>query len=370
MDLDGFTQKMNRKLIIYFGLSFISYSAIPQSFPDSITVAASDKYESPSLFRKIIAGSNYRKEWETPVKMPVFDLRRSKLKIKELGGGQQTTSLYLEDENKKEWVLRSVDKRVKPPRKFMENTFMERLIQDHVSAAYPYAGLSVAHLSKAAEIIAGEQHLYYVPDDPAFGKYRSVMANKVFLLISYMPESVKELTTEEMTEKLQGNKKYFIDQPEYLKVRLVDWMISDWDRHAGQYRWIEKFTAAGTALQLVPRDRDQAFFRSDGLLVKFISAFFMPHMTGFIKSSSDIKRLSKKTKAMDKQCTDQLSEQDWINITKEFQKRITDEVIATAIKKQPVEIFAIRGNEIIETLRSRRDGLLKNVMKYYSSLKG
>ena len=37
-------------------------------------------------------------------------------------------------------------------------------------------------------------------------------------------------------------------------------------------------------------------------------------------------------------------------------------------KKQPTEIFAIRGKEMIEKLKSRRDGLLKNAMKYYLSL--
>jgi hypothetical protein len=43
-------------------------------------------------------------------------------------------------------------------------------------------------------------------------------------------------------------------------------------------------------------------------------------------------------------------------------------VIESAIKKQPEEIYAIRGQKIINKLKSRRDGLLKNAMKYYSFL--
>jgi hypothetical protein len=359
---------MSGRLITYFLLNLICCSVFAQTIPDAISIAASDKYKSPSLFKKIINGTNYRKEWETPVTMPVFDLKRSKLKIKELGGGQQTTSLYLVDENKNEWVLRSVDKEVKPPKEFMENTFIERVIQDHVSAAYPYAGLSVSHLSKAAGVISGESKLYYVPDDTAFGEYRSVMANKVFQLISYMPEKIEELSTEEMLKKLRADKKYAIDQKEYLKVRLIDWLISDWDRHIGQYKWIEKTNSSGIAFQVVPRDRDQAFFRSNGLLIKFISMLFLPHMSGFAKSKGDIKRLSFKAKSMDKICTDQLSKEDWIRITKDFQTNISDEVIESAIKKQPPEIFAIRGNQIIEILKFRRNYMLENVMKYYSVL--
>ena len=48
---------------------------------------------------------------------------------------------------------------------------------------------------------------------------------------------------------------------------------------------------------------------------------------------------------------------------------VTDSVIETAIKKQPKEIFAIRGNKLIEKLKSRRDGMLKHAMKYYSFLR-
>lgn len=55
-------------------------------------------------------------------------------------------------------------------------------------------------------------------------------------------------------------------------------------------------------------------------------------------------------------------------IIKQFQNNVTDSVIEAAIKKQPKEIFAIRGNELIGKLISRRDGLLKHAMKYYSLL--
>lgn len=360
---------MQGKLINTFALLLINYSVLTQTNPGYITSAASSKYKTKSFVKKLFAGTNYRREWETSVTMPVFDLRNGRFSIKELGGGQQTTSLYLIDNNKKEWVLRSVDKDYKPPRKIFANTFIERIIEDHISASYPYAGLSVTHLSNAAGVVAGESHLYYVPDDTAFGEYREVMADKVFLLISYLPDSVSELTTEEMLEKIAGNQNHFVDQKEYLKARLVDWLISDWDRHTGQYKWIQKNSGADTIYQVVPRDRDQAFFKSNGLLFRFVSMFFMPHIRGFKKSSKDIKRLSKKARKLDKLCTDRLSKEDWIGITKEFRSKMNDEVIETAIKKQPPEIFALRGNELIEILKSRRNSLLDNVMKYYSVLK-
>ena len=360
---------MRLKYLIFFLLiKFQNNISSAQSIPESITVAASEQYKSTSWFKKIFFGNNYRKEWETPVTMPIFDLQKTGFKIVEMGGGQQTTSLELVDKDDREWVLRSVDKKVKAPMKFMQNTFIERIIQDHISAAYPYAGLSVPDISRAAGVATGHQQLVYVPDDTAFGQYRSAMANKVFILVNNQLQDEKGITTDEMMEKLRSGGQYFVDQKKYLKARLVDWLVADWDRHKDQWRWVEKKSASGSSFHVIPRDRDQAFFNSNGLLVKFISLFFMPQLIGFRKSSAGIKRLCKKSKYMDIKFTNQLQKRDWEMIIGEFQNNVTDSVIESAIRKQPAEIFAIRGKEMIEKLKSRRDGLLVNGMKYYSFL--
>lgn len=300
--------------------------------------------------------------------MPVFNINQSNFTIVRMGGGQQTTSLELADANGREWTLRSVDKNVRPPKKFMEDTFIDWIIQDHVSGAYPYAALSVPGISNAAGVATGEHRLYFVPDDSAFGEYRSAMGNKVFILVNQQLQIQKGITTDEMLVKLKSDTPYYVDQKEYLKARLVDWLVADWDRHQDQWRWVERNTDSGIAFYVVPRDRDQAFFRSNGLLIKFMGLFFMPHVNKFNKTGRGIKGLSKKTRALDKQFTSQLKKEDWESIIKEFQKNVTDSVIESAIKKQPPEIFAIQGEELVEKLRSRREGLLKHVMKYYSFL--
>ena len=333
-----------------------------------VTIPASEKYGSPSFLEKIFFGSNYRKEWGTPVTMPVFDIRKTNFRIDTMGGGQQTTSLELVDDKGREWVLRSVDKDVQSDKKIAQNKFIKAIIQDHVSGSYPYGGLSVPDIAHAAGVSAGEQHLYFIPDDTAFGPYRQAMANKVFILVNNQPQPQKGITTIEMLEKLKSDKQYYVHPKEYLKARLVDWLVADWDRHEDQWSWIEEKTDSGIAFYVVPKDRDQAFYKSNGLLIKFVSLFALSHINKFNKSGRNIKILGKKTKELDKQITGILKKEDWETIVKEFQKNISDPVIESAIKKQPPEIFAIRGNELIEKLKSRRDGLLTHVMKYYDFL--
>ena len=341
---------------------------MPQPHDGFITVPASEKYSSPSFLEKIFFGSNYRREWGTPVRMPVFDIRKTNFRIVTMGGGQQTTSLELVDDKGREWVLRSVDKDVQSEKKIAQNKFIKAIVQDHVSGSYPYAGLSVPDIAHAAGVSAGEQHLYFVPDDSAFGQYRQAMANKVFILVNNQPQPQKGITTDEMLEKLRSDKQYYVHSKEYLKARLVDWLVADWDRHEDQWNWIEKKTDSGIAFYVVPKDRDQAFYKSNGLLVKFVSLFSMSHINKFNKSGRGIKTLGKKTKVLDKQITGSLKKEDWETIIKEFQKNVSDSVIESAIKKQPPEIFVIRGNELLERLKSRRDGLLTHVLKYYDFL--
>lgn len=297
--------------------------------------------------------------------MPVFDISKTNFRIVQMGGGQQTTSLELVDDKDREWVLRSVDKNVQPEGKFTKTKFIKAIIQDHISGSYPYAGLSVTDIAHAAGVSAGQQRLYFVPDDSAFGQYRSAMANKVFILVNNQPQLQKGITTDELLEKLKSDKQYYVDPREYLKARLVDWLVADWDRHVDQWRWIHKKTDSGLAFHVVPRDRDQAFYKSNGLLVKLVGLFFMQHINKFNKHSRGIGALSKKTKELDKQFTSPLKKEDWETTIKAFQKNISDTVVESAIKKQPPEIFAIRGNKLIERLKSRRDGLRTHVMKYY-----
>lgn len=356
-------------ILILTALKICHDRSFPQSYDGYMTIPASEKYSSPSFIEQIFFGSNYRKEWETPVRMPVFDIRKTNFRIVKMGGGQQTTSLELVDEQNREWVLRSVDKNVQPQTKFTSIGFIKAIIQDHVSGSYPYAGLSTQVIAKAAGVPTGAQCLYFIPDDSAFREHRSAMANKAFILVNNQPQEQKGISTDEMIEKLKSGRRYYVDQKEFLKARLVDWLIADWDRHDDQWRWIEKETNDGVALYVVPRDRDQAFYKSNGLLAGFVSLFFMPYLNKFNKNARGIKGLSKKTWKLDRQFTGQLKKEDWEAVIKEFTKNISDEVIEKAIKRQPSEIFTIRGNELIEKLKSRRDGLIKHAIKYYYFLK-
>src|SRR5688572_11068194 len=95
-------------------------------------VHASDKYCCPSLFEKIFFGTNYRREWATIVRMPVFDISKTNFQVIEMGGGQQTTSLSLIDEKNRERVLRSIDENLTTSNRFDDNHGLNSVVAHHV----------------------------------------------------------------------------------------------------------------------------------------------------------------------------------------------------------------------------------------------
>jgi len=348
-------------------------STPPKPVTDSVVSQASKKYSNLNFLKRIFLGKNYRDEWSTPVRMPVFNIQKTNggFTIVELGGGQQTKSLKLKDKNGIEWSLRTVDKDVeKALQPHLRKTFVRRIVQDMVSASHPYASLTVSPMAKAANVVAPSPTLYFVPDDPALGEFQSIFANTVCTLEEREPTPDRSETenTEDVLEEIMEENNHLVMQEQVLRARLLDMLVADWDRHIDQWRWGRIDSGKTKHYYVIPRDRDFAYFNSGGLLTKIVSTISIPHMRGFTKESKGLKKLNSKTWFFDHNFLNELDAESWKRIITEFQQSISDSVIHDAITHIPPEVYAISGKEIESKLRSRRDGLLKNGIKYYEEL--
>jgi hypothetical protein len=156
--------------------------ALHNTANDSVTTYASLRYESHSVLRRLLMGSNYRQAWSQPVKFPVFHLSGSGFTIKELGGGLQTKSLQLLDAAGKQWSLRSVEKEVtKAMPNLLKNTLAQKLSQDQVSASFPYGAFIASRLATSLGIIAPHPEFFLLP------MIRHLVFTDPFLLIHYVP---------------------------------------------------------------------------------------------------------------------------------------------------------------------------------------
>ena len=369
---------MIRKAILFLGCSMALQWAAAQSveqklatLKDSATMPASKQYSNLSFFKRIFLGKNYRTVWSEPVRLPVFHLKELGFTVDKLGGGQQTKSLRLRDPKGREWALRTIDKDVEGALpKWLRNTLAQKVVQDMVSAAHPYAPLTITPLAKAINVTVPPAYFFIVPDDPDFGEHRQLFANTVCMLEDRHPTPDKKETenTENTVEDLLEKNKYRVAQLEVLRARLLDMLIADWDRHQDQWRWGVRDSAGFDFYYSIPRDRDQAYFYSGGLLVKAAQLISLRHLVGFTNSTRRVKSLSAKSWNFDRFFLNGLSKEDWQQTIQYVQAQLTDETIRNAVRKLPPDIYALSGATLESKLINRRNGLLKDALRYYQFL--
>ena len=342
-------------------------------YKDTFSISASEKYPPISGFHKVIMGQNYRPEWSTPVNMKVFNINKERggFKVLSMGGGKQTKSLRLQDKTGKQWTLRAVDKN--PTRALPENfrgTLAQDVVQEFNSAAHPYGPMAIPILAEAVDVVAPHPELFFVPDDPALGFYQPLFANTVCLLEERdaSPDGSDTKSTAKVFDKLIEENDHRADQPAVLRARLLDILVADFDRHFDQWRWATDDTGKGKIYYPIPRDRDQAFFYSDGKLLKFASRNLLPFLRGFVEDIPEINWLGFASKDFDRIFLTDLDEEEWKKIIAEFQAKLTDTVISQAVRQLPPEVFSINGLNIISKLKSRRDRLSTEGLTYYRFL--
>jgi hypothetical protein len=360
-------------LFIFIFMSAGFYARAQNIKNDSITIAVAPEYDQVSKLHRTLFGENYRKLWAIPVKIRVFRLQKEKggLTILQTGGGMQTKSLRLRDPSGQEWVLRTVQKypeRKLPPK--LRKTVTKDILQDQVSTANPFAALTVPPMAGALQILHSNPEIVYVPDDPALGEYRKSFANGVFLFEGREPlESDKTDNTAKIQAKIKGDNDVRFDDKMVLRARLLDMIIGDWDRHDDQWRWDKNKKGKNTLYTPFPRDRDQVYYKTSGILPWIIShqwlkAKFQP----FNDKIRDIKAWNLNGQYFDRYFLNQLSEADWKEQIAYVQTHLTNQVIENAFKRMPADIYKVSAPQLISTVKARRDNLTTQGIEYYRFL--
>ena len=213
---------------------------------DSVTVIPSNRYEGNGI-KRFMQGNNYRSAWATPVKAPVFFL--DSMEIVEEGGGHQTHSLRLKAPNNFIYSMRSVNKDPEPLIPDLARDLgLENVIVDGISAQHPYGAILAAALSKKAGVLHTHPQLVYTPRQPALGKFSNDYGDKLYLL-EFETEGetnwtrynnvVEIMDTDNLQElKMEEGDKVSLDERAFVRARLFDLFIGDWDRHAKQWGWV------------------------------------------------------------------------------------------------------------------------------------
>lgn len=339
-----------------------------QKFPDSITVRVHPSYNKANGFHKIFFGENYRKEWAAQVKLPVLKLSKINggLTFVKEGGGTQTKSLRLEDKTGRQWVLRTVEKvpdELLPDE--LQETFAVKWVDDEFSAQHPFSALIVPPLAEAARVYHTNPVIGVVADDPALGEYRKKFKGEVCLLEEHDPEGDAD-DTGKLEEKLIGDHDNRLDGEAFFRAMLLDFLIGDWDRHASQWKWLDAKKGDGKYYEPVPKDRDQVFHVNQGVFPWALSQTSIVPAIGSFKGDIVFSNWwFYKVKFMKAYPDMQMSYQRMMQLTDEFIKAESDEVLEAGLRRLPAAAYKIRHAQLLKAMQERRGHLPKVIDEYY-----
>lgn len=346
---------------------------------DTVEVAAGERYAASGL-RRFFFGDGYRQLWLTPIRVPVLDLERfaGGVTATEEGGGMQTRSLRLTTDDGLQFVVRSVDKdpsAILPPR-IRARSAVRSIVQDQVSAAFPASALAMPPMATALGLYRPDPQLVVLPDHPRLGEWREEYAGMLGMLEQYPDEregdrrgfagGTKIVGTDELFERLNETPTHRVDTTLFLAARLLDFVVNDWDRHEGQWRWLRRAVDQDTVWVPIPRDRDQAFIAFDGLFLN-LARLTAPRLVSF-EAEPPMRGLTHNSRFLDRRLLSSVSREQFDSVARFVQSRLTDEVFARGLARLPPEYRRLEGEQVLAVLRARRDNLPEIAAAFYRKL--
>ncbi|MEZ4282078.1 MAG: hypothetical protein R3F21_20945 [Myxococcota bacterium] len=341
------------------------------------TKAVSERYEANALHR-FVFGDGYRALWSAPLELPVLDLEHEAggLVATRRFGGLQTAVLAFENAEGRSFTFRASDKNpaaVLHP--MLLDTIVERLVQDHMSAQHPGGALAAGVIAERAGLLGVDERLVVLPDDPRLGAHREEFAGRVGTFFEYpIPRSETQpgfhgaseiLGYEDLYAALASGDAIRVDARAFLRARLVDLLIGDFDRHRKQWRWAK--LPDSPLWQPIPEDRDMAFVRADGLALT-LARIYVPILQRYDADYPGMTGLTLHGWEQDRWILPALAWRDWQPIVADLEARLDDATIERAIAALPPPWAERDGPRLAAALRGRRDGLAQAARRYYEHL--
>ncbi|APD06218.1 hypothetical protein UJ101_00679 [Flavobacteriaceae bacterium UJ101] len=361
-----------------------------QPYPDEMKSSIYTKEETKkSGLYKTLLGKHHRELFSKEITAPTVNLDTlyGGLTPVRRGGGNQSRSLRLVDKEGREYVMRALRKSATQYlqavlfkdiylKNDLKNTTASNVLQDAFTSAYPYAPFTIPTLSEAIGVYYTNPKLFYIPKQKALQQYNEDYGDELYMIeeraangredVASFGYAKKIISTDDLLKKIRKDEEYTVDEKKYIRARLFDMLIGDWDRHEDQWRWAEFDDQGGKRYIPVPRDRDQAFSKYDGLLLG-ISRKLLPMaslLQVYDEDLKNVKWMNVEPYPLDVALLDHLELEDWLKQAEYIQTHLDAEIFEKAFQNVPKEM----DQETIQDIQHKfleRKKRLKDIAKTY-----
>jgi len=365
----------------------------PKDFPATATSSIYPvKLTQKGPVYRWLWGEHYRKYYGIPIEAPTADLTSLNggfTPFRE-GGGNQSNSLRLKAADGQEFVMRGVKKsavRFLNNMAFkkstfgneLNNTFPEKFLLDFYTTNHPFTPFSVGNMADKLGIFHSNPKLYYIPKQYALGEYNKNFGDEMYMIeerFSSDPKTLASLdnakdivSTDDVLKNFTKNYKYSVDRESYIRARIFDMLIGDWDRHSDQWKWAEYQDGDKVVYKPIPKDRDQAFSKYDGAAFKIImNVPAIRHMKTFKDEIKNVKWINMEPYPLDLVFLKGATQEEWTEQAKYIQEHLTDADIDEAFSNLPKEVKDETIADIQRKLKIRKTKLQDYAAQYYDVL--
>lgn len=365
----------------------------PTSFAKAYTTSVyPDSLVHKSKMYQWLWGKHYRKYYGTKIqgKTAILDTLLGGLQPVRAGGGHQSNSLRLEDKDGKQYVMRGIKKSAirflrsvafknEAFHDDFEGSFSEKFILDFYTTTHPYTPFAVGGLADMIGVGHSHPELYYIPKQKALQGYDDIFGDELYMVeerFSDSPTDLEELgdasatlNTLDLLKKIRKSTNNIVDEKAYIRARLLDMLIGDWDRHEDQWRWVMYKEGSKNIYKPIPKDRDQAFSKYDGWIMSWVMTFpALRHMQTFKEDIRNIKWLNREPYPLDLTILKKSKLEDWLQEAHFIKAELDDATIDRSFHRLPKEVQDETIEDIKRKLKLRRAKLSEYAQKYYKVL--
>ena len=337
-------------------------------------------------FYEFLWGKHYREYYSKKIKVKnlALDTLFGGVKTDRAGGGHQTKSLRLETKNGNEYVIRALKK---SGVRFLQSvafknqyvideftgSYADKFLLDFYTTSHPYTPLVIGEMADKLGIRHTTPQLFYIPKQETLKNFNENFGDELYYLEDRPMETEenpnKVVGTDEVILNLAKDEKYKIDKKSWIKARLFDMLIGDWDRHHDQWKFEARKENGNVIYSPIPKDRDQAFTKYDGFVTGIIMEFpELKHMQTFDNEIESVKWFNREPYPLDLVFAKNSIQKDWLNEAEFIQNNLSENDIRLAFKNLPNEVQDEISEDLIKKLLVRKKDLPKYASQYYHLL--
>jgi len=330
-------------------------------------------------FYTFLWGKHYKKYYQQKISIQTASLDTLYGGLKPIGLAieNSTGSVYFSSKKGKEYVMEPLQKdaasffnslvyKNQLTKDKSKNELTERFLMDYFTSIHPFMPLVLPDLSQAVGVEASQPVLLYIPKQKVLENYNENFGDALY----YINEKpTQTIGTDAMLHLIHTNKNHQVDTENYLRARLLDMLIGDWDRNADNWQWRAKQEKGKTIYKPIPLNRDQAFAKYDGTFLGILKSIpAMGQMQSYSYNLKQIKKFNSQAYALDLALLANCDEKMWLDQVKFVQENLTNEVINQAFAHLPAPIRDETTAKLKLYFKNRLDKLDRSAKSYHKLL--